>query len=141
LTLVCAPPILYGSFAVRFRREGAMGGLIIRFIIMTVAVLIAGSVIPGFTIASPLDAFIAAVILSLLNSFVRPILVLLTLPINLLTLGLFTLVINGILVALTALFVKGFTIDGFFSAILGALVVSIVATLLNLLVGDKKEKK
>ena len=118
-----------------------MGGLIIRFVVMTVAVLIAGSVIPGFRIDSPLDAFIAAVILSLLNSFVRPILVLLTLPINLLTLGLFTLVINGLLVAATAAFVKGFSIDGFGSAFLGALVVSIVATLLNLLVGDKKKEK
>lgn len=118
-----------------------MGSLIIRFIIMTVAVLIAGSIIPGVTIDTLPGAIVAAVILSLLNSFVRPILVLLTLPINLLTLGLFTLVINGILMALTAMFVKEFHVANFGSAILAALVVSIVATILNFMVGDKKDKK
>lgn len=118
-----------------------MVGLLTRFVVMTVAVLIAGSIIPGFWVGSLLGAFLAAVILSLLNSFVRPILVLLTLPINLLTLGLFTLVINALLMAATAKFVKEVSVDGFVSAMLGALVISIVATLLNLLVGVKKEKK
>ena len=118
-----------------------MVGLVIRFIVMTVAVLIAGSIIPGVRIDTLPGAILAAVILSLLNSFVRPVLVLLTLPINLLTLGLFTLVINGLLMAVTAKFVKEFHVDGFGSAILAALVVSIVATLLNFMVGDKKEKK
>ena len=118
-----------------------MVGLLVRFVVMTVAVLVAGSIIPGVTIDTLPGAIVAAVILSLLNSFVRPILVLLTLPINLLTLGLFTLVINGILMALTAMFVKEFHVANFGSAILAALVVSIVATILNFMVGDRKEKK
>jgi putative membrane protein len=117
-----------------------MRSILIRWIIMTVAVLIAASIIPGFQIASPLTAFIAAVLLSLLNAFVRPILILLTLPITLLTLGLFTFVINGLLVALVAYLLNGFNISGFGAAFLGALVISIVGTLLNFMVGDKGEK-
>jgi len=119
-----------------------MQSLLIRWIIMTVAVLIAASAIRGFHIDSPVVAFVAAVILSLLNAFVRPVLILLTLPINILTLGLFILIINGLLVFAVAGLLNGFTISGFGAAFLGALVISIVSTLLNMIVGEpKKEKK
>src|SRR5512140_1836767 len=119
-----------------------MRSIIIRWIIMTVAVLIAGSVIPGFRVDSPVAAFVAAVILSLLNAFIRPILIILTLPINILTLGLFILVINAILVYLVAGLVHGhgLLIDRFGAAFLGALVISIVSTLLNLGAGEKEKK-
>lgn len=116
-----------------------MQSILIRWIVMTVAVLIAGSIIPGFQIASPWTAFAAAVVLSLLNAFVRPVLILLTLPINLLTLGLFILVINGLLLFLVAGLLPGLTISGFGAAFLAALVISIVSTLLNTIVGDRKK--
>lgn len=118
-----------------------MSSLIIRFVVMTVAVLIAASIIPGFRIENPVIAFVAAVVLSLLNSFVRPVLVLLTLPINVVTLGLFILVINGLLVWATAGFIQGFEVANFGAAFLGALLISVVATLLNLMVGPKKGDK
>jgi putative membrane protein len=118
-----------------------MQSLVIRWVIMTVAVLIAASLIRGFVIESPLAAFLAAVLLSLINSFVRPLLIILTLPINLVTLGLFILVINGILIFAVAGLLPGFSIAGFGAAFLGALVISVVATLLNIMVGEKKEKK
>lgn len=117
-----------------------MRSLLIRWVVMTAAILVAGYVVPGFHISALQTAFIAAVILSLLNAVLRPILVILTLPINFLTLGIFTLVINAALVGLTAKIVKnGFQIDGFGAAFLGALLISIVSTLLGLMIGaDKK---
>lgn len=118
-----------------------MLSLIIRFVVMTVAILVAGSIIPGFHVTSLTDGFIAAVVLSLLNSILRPILLLLTLPINILTLGLFYFVINAFLVAGTAKLVDGVSVDNFGSAFLGALVISIVATILHMMVGDKKKDK
>ena len=117
-----------------------MRGILIRWVVMTAAILVAGNFIKGFHVSNLPTAFFAAVILSLLNAIVRPILVILTLPINFLTLGIFTLVINAALVGLTARIVKnGFQIDGFGAACLGALIISIVSTLLSLMIGaDKK---
>jgi putative membrane protein len=117
-----------------------MSSILIRWVVMTVAVLIAGSIIPGFAISSPLTAFLAAVVLSLLNAFVRPILIILTLPINVLTLGLFILVINGLLLFAVAGLLEGLTISGFGAAFMGALVISLVSTLLNMVVGDRKKE-
>jgi putative membrane protein len=81
---------------------------------------------------------VAALVWGLLNAFLKPILVLLTLPVNLLTLGLFTLVINGFLMALTARLVKGFEVGDFKTAILAALVVSVVSFLLSWMAREKK---
>ena len=81
---------------------------------------------------------VAALVWGLLNAFLKPILVLLTLPVNLLTLGLFTLVINGFLLALTARLVKGFEVGDFKTAILAALVVSVVSFLLSWMAREKK---
>jgi putative membrane protein len=118
-----------------------MSSILVRWVVMTIAVLIAASIIPGFRIESPLTAFIAAVLLSLLNAFVRPILIVLTLPINILTLGLFILIINGLLIGLVAWLLPDLQLSGFGAAFLGALVISVVSTLLNLMVGGKPEKR
>ncbi len=81
---------------------------------------------------------VAALVWGLLNAFLKPVLVILTLPINLLTLGLFTLVINGFLLGLTARLVKGFEVGDFKTAILAALVVSVVSFLLSWMSREKK---
>ena len=72
-------------------------------------------------------ALAAAVILGLVNAVIRPILVLLTLPATILTLGLFIFVINGLLFWFVASFVKGFSVAGFWSAVLGAIVYALVS--------------
>lgn len=117
-----------------------MKSLIVRFVVMTVAILVAGSLNIGFHVTSLTAGFVAAVVLSLLNTIVRPILILLTLPINILTLGIFYFVINALLLLGTARLVNGVTVDNFGSAFLGALVISIVATVLHLMVGDNRIK-
>jgi putative membrane protein len=102
-----------------------------RVLITGIAVFLAISTIPGLE-AESLTAGIAAVlVLTFLNVILRPILFLLTLPLIVFTLGLFLVVLNALLLQLTSYFVKGFTVSGFWPAVGGALVISLVTTILN----------
>ena len=84
-------------------------------------------------------ALIVALILSIINTIVRPILLMLTLPITVITLGLFIFVLNGLLLWFVASFVKGFTIAGFWPAVFGAIVYSLISWAASaLLLGEKK---
>lgn len=113
-----------------------MKSLLLRWLILTVAVLVAAHVVPGFHVSAPLAGFILAVVLSLLNALLRPLLLLLTLPVNILSLGLFTLVINGFMLWIAGAAVSGVKIDGFGPAFWGALVVSLASMGLNWLIRD-----
>jgi putative membrane protein len=88
-------------------------------------------------VSSFASAFFAAAVLGILNAFFRPILILLTLPINLLTLGLFTFVVNALLLMLTSSIISGFHVQGFWSAVFGSLVISVVSWLLTSVVNDE----
>jgi putative membrane protein len=105
--------------------------IIIRWLVITVAILISSMIIPGIKVDSLSTAIIAAGLLGIINTFIRPILIILTLPLNILTLGLFSFFINAFLLKLVAYFIEGFAVDGFGSAFLGALVISIVNWLAN----------
>lgn len=84
-------------------------------------------------------ALIVALILSIINTLIRPILLVLTLPITVITLGLFIFVLNGLLLWFVASFVQGFTIAGFWPAVFGAIVYSLISWAASaLLLGDKK---
>lgn len=85
-------------------------------------------------VASFGTALVAALLLGLVNTLIRPILVILTLPATLLTLGLFVFVINGLLFWFVGSFVRGFTVDGFWTAVFGAIVYSIISWALSALV-------
>jgi len=95
------------------------------WLISAIAILIAAYLVPD-VVVTPAGALVAAVVLGALNLFIRPILVILTLPITIFTLGLFSLVINAALVLLAAYVVPGFSVSGFWTALLFALVLSIV---------------
>ena len=99
--------------------------LFFHWLIAALAIGIAAYIVPGVGITL-VGTLIAAVVLGALNLFIRPILLVLTLPINVVTLGLFSLVINALLVMLAAFVVPGFTVAGFWTALLFALVLSIV---------------
>jgi len=108
--------------------------LLLHWILNALALVIVAYVIPGVSVASPFDALVAVVVLGLVNAVIRPILVLLTLPVTILTLGLFLLVINGLLFwAVSALMPTHFKVDGFWTAVLGALVYSVLTSLLSML--------
>lgn len=113
-----------------------MKGLVVRWLILTIAILAAAYLIQGIYVHSFTSAFFAAAVLGILNTLVRPVLIILTLPINILTLGLFTFIINALLLKITAAFIPGFDLQGFLPAVLGALVISVVNWLLHLLIAD-----
>ncbi len=108
-----------------------------RWLINTLAVLIAAYLLKGITYGKPLDLVVATLILGILNAFLRPLLMLLSLPLLIITLGLFTLVINAglLLVVSTLMGPTSFHVDGFWTAFKGALIIAIVSVVLNSLTG------
>ncbi len=109
-----------------------------RILITGIAVFLAIAIVPGLD-AESLTAGIAAVlILTFLNVILRPILFLLTLPLIVFTLGLFLVVLNALLLGFTAFLVKGFTVAGFWPAVGGALIISLVTTILNSWTVDRR---
>ena len=111
--------------------------LLLKWLLMTLAIVISAYLIPGVEIASGWSAFWLAAFLAVLNIFLRPILLFITLPINILTLGLFTFVINASIILLASSVIAGFNPGGFWRAMLFSIVLSIVSYLLNTLVRTK----
>jgi putative membrane protein len=104
-----------------------MPGFLIRLLIAALGLWLAQALIPGVTIRGTGTLFVAALLLGVVNAFVRPFLVFLTFPITVVTLGLFLWVINAAMLGLVARLLDGFTLHGFGSALLGAMVVSITS--------------
>lgn len=99
---------------------------LVHWLVIALALLGIAYVVPGFRVSSLGVAIVAAAILGIINLIIRPILLVLALPINLLTLGLFTFVINALMLKLAAALVPGFTIVGFWPALLGAIVLAVI---------------
>lgn len=100
-------------------------------LISGLAVFVSAYVIPGVGVDSFVTAVIVAVILGVANVVVKPVLVLLTLPITVVTLGLFLFVINALMILLVAAVVPGFRVDGFLTALVFSLVLSLVSWFLH----------
>jgi putative membrane protein len=115
--------------------------VITRWLIITVAILLASQFVPGIKVDSLSTAVIAACVLGLINIFVRPVLVLLTLPLSILTLGLFYFFVNAFLLELVSYLVSGFVVKDFFSAFLGSLIISFVSWLANSFIASHKIDK
>jgi putative membrane protein len=99
--------------------------IIARILISAVSVLLLGGLLQGVHVEDSINAVWVALILALLNATVRPILLLLTLPITLLTLGLFLFVINACIILLASKWIKGFSVDGFWWALLFSFLLAI----------------
>ncbi len=112
-------------------------GLLLRWLILTAAILFASYLVEGIKVSGFFSALWAAAILGILNALLRPILFLLTLPVNILTFGLFTFVINAILLQMASGVISGFEITGFWPAFFGSLVISLVSWGLNAFVNDR----
>jgi putative membrane protein len=113
---------------------------LLRLVLNGIAIVIAAWFVPGVHVTGAGPALIAGALLGLVNALVRPLLLILTFPFTLLTLGLFIFVVNAVCFGLTAALVPGFSLDGFFAAFLGALVVTIASWLLSALLPDKKNR-
>lgn len=103
-----------------------MPRIVYYWLVNVLALLVAAALLDGVSVDGVLAGIVAAALLGLINISIRPILVLVTLPINILTLGLFTFVVNALLLQFVAWLVPGFTIDGFWWAVLAALVLAFV---------------
>jgi putative membrane protein len=79
---------------------------------------------------------VGSILLGLVNATIRPLILLVTLPLNILTLGLFTLVVNGLMLWLVSSIIKGFTVSGFGAAFLGALLITVISSVISFLVKD-----
>lgn len=125
---------------------------IIRLLISALAVLITAYFLDGVTLGENqfysgtseklnhfVTAFLVAIVLAFLNTIVKPILTLLSLPITVFTLGLFLLAINAFIIMFADKLVDGFKVDGFWTALLFSLILSIVSAILDYFFGPKKE--
>lgn len=105
---------------------------IIRFIINVVAILIISYLFPKMIWVDGFwSALVTAFLLGIVNTLIRPILVFFTLPLTILTLGLFLLVINGLMLWLVSALVSGFHVSGFWGALFGSILISIVSWILS----------
>ena len=102
-----------------------------RTLVTFFGLLVVLQVVQGVQSANLVATLAGAFVLSVINLTVKPLLFVLTLPVNLVTLGLFTLVINGACLGLAALLVPAFSIAGFGSALLGALILSLTTLIVN----------
>jgi putative membrane protein len=101
--------------------------LLLVWLVNAIALMAVAYLLPGITVSSFAVALIAALVLGLVNAVIRPVLILLTLPATLLTLGLFIFVINGLLFWFVGSFVAGFSVNGFWPGVFGAIAYSIVS--------------
>lgn len=107
--------------------------LLLRWAINAGVLMLLPHLLASIRVDSAYTAVITALCLGLVNALIRPILILVTLPINILTLGLFTFVINALLFWFVASFVKGFDVAGFWPALWGALLYSLISWALSAL--------
>jgi putative membrane protein len=113
-----------------------MRGVLLRWLVLTAAVLTASWLLDGIRVNGIFPAFLAAALLGILNAVLRPLLILLTLPLNILTLGLFTFVINALMLMIVSSVIPGFDVRGFWTAVLGALIIGAASWLMNRFIGS-----
>ncbi len=114
--------------------------LLARLFLNALAVMVVAYLVPGVSVTSFPSAFIAAIVIGLVNALIRPLVLLLSLPVTILTLGLFTFVINALMFWLASKIVPGFDISGFWPAFWGSLVFWIVSWLTNSLLIEPLKK-
>jgi putative membrane protein len=108
-----------------------MKWILIRWLSLTAAILATSYLLNGIHVSGFFSAFLAAAVLGILNAFFRPIAFILTLPLNILTLGFFTFVLNAAMLKLASGLISGFEVEGFWTAVGGALLISLISWILN----------
>ena len=114
-----------------------MQGIFIRTLIAILGLFLASKIVPGVTIQGAGTFILAGLLVGLVNAIVRPIAIVLTLPLTILTLGLFLFVLNAGMFGLVAAILDKFTVAGFWSALFGAIIVSITSTVSSWYIGPK----
>lgn len=114
---------------------------ILRLLFNALGLIVIANFVSGISVTGFYPALITVLVLGILNLIVRPILFILTLPITIVTLGLFAFVINAILFLFAESFIEGFEVDGFWYALLGSLLMSIVSAVGNRWINTKHDTK
>ncbi|MBU2621213.1 MAG: phage holin family protein [Proteobacteria bacterium] len=109
----------------------------IKWLTLTAAIMVTSYLVDGISVDGILSAFLAAAVLGILNVFLRPIALILTLPVNIISLGLFTFVINAFMLIITSKLIPGFNVNGFWAAVFGSLLISIVSWLISIFAAEK----
>lgn len=105
--------------------------ILINWIVSAMVVFSIAYIVPGVRVADFTTSVVVALVLGIINAFLKPVLLILTLPINLITLGLFTFVLNALLILLVSKIVPGFVVDGFLTALIFGIILSIANALVN----------
>lgn len=105
--------------------------LLILWLVTALAVLVGAYILPGVQVDNFVTALVAAIVLGLVNLVVKPLVLLVTLPLNILTLGLFTFVVSALMILLVDWLVPGFAVSNFWYALLLALIVALITSLLT----------
>lgn len=113
-----------------------MKSFLVRLATYALALYLTSELVTGIYFDTFASLALAAIVLSIVNAIIRPILLVLTLPINLLTLGLFTFVVNGFMLKITGFIVPGMDVGGFWVATFGALILTVINSMINWLVGE-----
>ena len=114
-----------------------MKGLVIRWLVLAAAIMGASYLLEGIEVKGFFPALGAAAMLGILNAFFRPVLLILTLPINILSLGLFTFIINALMLKMASGVIPGFDVRGFWTALFGALIITLISWLLNAFISER----
>ncbi len=115
----------------------SMPGILIRWLTTTAAVLATAYLLDGIYVSGFFSALLAAAMLGILNAVLRPLALLLTLPIIILSLGLFTFIINALMLKIASGIIPGFGVYGFWTAIFGSLLISVISWLLNSFINEQ----
>lgn len=110
--------------------------LIIALVLNALALMITANIVPGIHVTDFTSSVLAAIVLGVVNTFIKPALSFVTAPLSVVTLGLFAFVVNAVVLFIVDAVVPGLTIDGWVPAILGAVVLSVVATILSSVLKD-----
>lgn len=116
-----------------------MMAILVGWIINAIALYVTVLLVPGIEVDNVATIFLSALVIGFVNILIKPAVHLISLPITILTFGIFALIINAVLLGLSAWLVPGFNIAGFLPALLGAIVISIVSTVLNSLLKTKPQ--
>lgn len=116
-----------------------MQNLIIRIFVNAVALWVAARLVGGIDLVGEFwPVILVAAVFGLVNALIKPLALLLSLPFLILTLGLFTIVVNALMLMLTAALLDALTVDGFWPAVLGALLISLVSFLFSMVLPEKE---
>jgi putative membrane protein len=106
--------------------------MIVQLLISIVSVIVSAYIVPGVEVTL-IGSIVTAIVLGVINLFIKPVVKLLALPITIVTLGLFSLVINALFVILVAKIVPGFSVSGFWSALLFSIALSLINAFFEIL--------